>query len=332
MTNVFVGFLAMLAILGVIMCLFFNNKIPNIDFFSRHHTDVIKGIAIIMIVVAHIGNFSGVRYFTPLGGIGVALFLICSGFGLYKSYGKNGLDGFFKKRLSKILIPYWFAVVFYYMISPSEFSVFNFIKNVLLINVNSYWWFIQFILILYIVFYLVFRFVPDNMRMVTLWILSFIFFLSVRQYLWSEQAFSFAIGVSLAKYNKGLTFHKAWAIGGTAIIIGMLSLLAKQIPMIRESNYLIFNTNQVILCIGIAVAIIYLAYPTLRFIRIFSIAGLASYEIYLVHTLFIFIIVKGFTLTNIIEYIVVCTLVVLVFYYTSKVLSKSKGKLLLDSH
>ena len=40
------------------------------------------------------GNMS--RIFTPLGGIGVAMFLILSGYGLNESFKKNGLDGFWK--------------------------------------------------------------------------------------------------------------------------------------------------------------------------------------------------------------------------------------------
>ena len=61
----------------------------EMSFCSKEHFQVIKGIAILMIMVAHAGNNSGVTWFTPLGGIGVALFLFCSGYGIYYSLMKN---------------------------------------------------------------------------------------------------------------------------------------------------------------------------------------------------------------------------------------------------
>lgn len=61
---------------------------------SREQTDVIKGIAIACVIIAHLGC-QLTRLTTPLGGIGVALFLIVSGYGLSLSYekGKRSGDG-----------------------------------------------------------------------------------------------------------------------------------------------------------------------------------------------------------------------------------------------
>lgn len=43
---------------------------------SRHYTSVMKGVAILCIVLCHyMGRYgNGIRWFTPLGGIGVAIF------------------------------------------------------------------------------------------------------------------------------------------------------------------------------------------------------------------------------------------------------------------
>lgn len=293
---------------------------------SKIHTDVMKGIAILIIVIAHVGNFSGVRYFTPLGGIGVALFLICSGYGLYKSYEENGLEGFFQKRLSRVLLPYWIAVVIFYMIHPSELNVVDFVSNVLLISIPvSYWWFIQYILILYIAFYAVYRFMPEDKRLLSLGVLSILFFLLVSKALWGQQSFSFIIGIGLAKNIKNdLTTRKAFIVGGSALVMGILCLLIKQIPVIRNSNYHVLSMNQIILNLGIAIGIMCLTYPLLRLaiIKIFSVVGLASYEIYLVHTLVIFIVIDNFSIVNIATYIVVCSFIVCLFYYTNKTVFK----------
>lgn len=68
-------------------------------------TNLIKAIAIILVLVCHFGNLY-TRITTPFGGIGVALFLFCSGYGLTKSAEKKGLNGFWKKRFINIWIPY----------------------------------------------------------------------------------------------------------------------------------------------------------------------------------------------------------------------------------
>ena len=56
----------------------------------------IKGMAILIIIMGHLGNIFGVRVFNPLGSCGVAIFLFCSGYGLQKSYYKKNLKE--KKR------------------------------------------------------------------------------------------------------------------------------------------------------------------------------------------------------------------------------------------
>lgn len=61
----------------------------NIKFCDKKHFIILKGIAIVAIVICHVGNLSGKTWFTPLGGIGVAIFLFCSAYGLTLS-AKNG--------------------------------------------------------------------------------------------------------------------------------------------------------------------------------------------------------------------------------------------------
>ena len=61
------------------------------DFLSRDNTMVYKGVAITSVILCHfMGTFGSgnVTLFTPLGGIGVAIFLILSGFGLNESWNK----------------------------------------------------------------------------------------------------------------------------------------------------------------------------------------------------------------------------------------------------
>ena len=73
---------------------------------SRDLTVMVKGFAISIIIYGHCGNYFGIRYLTPLGGIGVALFLLLSGYGINESWIINGRKGYWKKRLLTFFMPY----------------------------------------------------------------------------------------------------------------------------------------------------------------------------------------------------------------------------------
>ena len=76
-------------------------------FMGREFTEILKGIAIIFVFLNHVGNVNNVRFVAPLGGIGVALFLICSGYGLNDS-AKKGFSSrkYWFKRLLAFFAPY----------------------------------------------------------------------------------------------------------------------------------------------------------------------------------------------------------------------------------
>lgn len=60
-------------------------------YMSKDHTTIAKGLAMFCVMLCHyMGHFGGgVTYFTPLGGTGVAAFLILSGYGLNESWKKR---------------------------------------------------------------------------------------------------------------------------------------------------------------------------------------------------------------------------------------------------
>lgn len=60
------------------MCLEMKRKpiIKDISFMDRYYTEVIKGIAILFVVLSHVGNANRTRLFAPGGGVGVASVLL----------------------------------------------------------------------------------------------------------------------------------------------------------------------------------------------------------------------------------------------------------------
>lgn len=87
------------------------------SFLCRQVTDELRGLAILLVVVGHLGFHTLEArqqiYFPVLGQYGVSIFFLLSGFGLTRSYVNRPLllTDFFIRRLSKIMIPYWIATV-----------------------------------------------------------------------------------------------------------------------------------------------------------------------------------------------------------------------------
>lgn len=123
---------------------------------SKDVTNIIKGIAILMIVLGHAGNrIPGARVLTPLGAVGVGLFLICSGYGLEKSYLKNGLSKYWTKKLYGIYMP-WVLIELIGLFFHPQVSSLDFIFDLTLVHpLHPFGWYMQFLLIWYVAFYVV---------------------------------------------------------------------------------------------------------------------------------------------------------------------------------
>lgn len=83
----------------------------NEDSFKISFQDakMIKTIAIVLVITGHLGITKIGMW--DSGTLGVALFLILSGYGLHESYRKNGLKDFWRKRLSKVYMPYIIVMI-----------------------------------------------------------------------------------------------------------------------------------------------------------------------------------------------------------------------------
>lgn len=140
----------------------FVRKPEKFQWMDRNYTTAIKGFSILTVVWAHSDARLGVGGIQFIAGIGVALFLMCSGYGLEISYEKNGLKGFWKKRLLGVCLSFW-VVDLVGLLITGTFSVkiylldFSFLKSA-----TGYGWFMSYIVICYLVFYTVKRFLSDR--------------------------------------------------------------------------------------------------------------------------------------------------------------------------
>lgn len=262
-----------------------NMKITTISNFlwDKENTTAIKGFAIICVILSHVANFWGVSWFTPLGGIGVSMFLIMSGYGLTLSYKKNGLTDFWQKRVVSAYIPYAITCLF----APLLGATFKQVgMSILLIKpFSAYWWFMQYLFIWYTLFGVVNALrISGKMKMRLFVMVAVICFVVCRTPLRGEQAFSFVIGVLLATY--GVKWKK-YMVGILAMLIGVFALAIKQIPMVRNADITyLWNFIQLLNKVGISIGVIFIMVYARRLVksRLMQFIGNISFELYLVHS------------------------------------------------
>ena len=138
----------------------------DVDYLSNKSTKSLKGLLALLIIFHHISqkittdeNFSNFEY---MGRYIVALFFFLSGYGLYFQYSNNAtyMENFLKKRLVRIFIPFFVFIVIYVIYRATLGEVVNvdfflsFWKEHSNIIYNG--WFINSIIVLYVIFYVSF--------------------------------------------------------------------------------------------------------------------------------------------------------------------------------
>lgn len=138
----------------------------DVDYLSNKSTKSLKGLLALFIIFHHISqkittgeNFSNFEY---MGRYIVSLFFFLSGYGLYFQYSNNStyMENFLKKRLVRIFIPFFIFIVIYVIYRATLGEVINvdfflsFWKDHSNIIYNG--WFINSIIVLYVIFYVSF--------------------------------------------------------------------------------------------------------------------------------------------------------------------------------
>lgn len=161
-------------ILGIALILSIRrDKLRN--FFPISTTEELKGLAILAVVLSHIGYFlvSDHRFLFPfsiISGVAVDLFLLLSGFGLTVSNLKKGtnLIKFYLKRLPRLFIPFWIILIVFFTLDflflKNNYSWQYILRSFLGIftradiyqDINSPLWYFTLILFYYLIYPIVF--------------------------------------------------------------------------------------------------------------------------------------------------------------------------------
>lgn len=201
-------YFAVLAFFIIIFYLLGFIKSPKkFQWMDKNYTMAVKGLAILMVAWAHSGAMLSIDGIQFIGGIGVALFLMCSGYGLEISYQKNGLKGFWKKRLLAVCIPFW-VIELIGLLVTGMFSVKTYLFDFIFIKpATSYGWFMGYIIFCYLIFYIVNKIVLDSERKFFVLLGIFIIWFCIESlffanpnmpFLRARQMISFPSGILLA--------------------------------------------------------------------------------------------------------------------------------------
>ena len=305
---------------------------------NRNYTTAIKGFSILTVVWAHSGarlSIGGIQF---IAGIGVALFLMCSGYGLEISYEKNGLEGFWKKRLLGVCLPFW-TVELVGALATGRFSIKTYLLDFCFLKpATSYGWFMGYIVICYLIFYAVKRLIKDGRTQTlvlfgafTIWfVLDSAFFANPNMpFLRARQMLSFPAGVLLAvnkdKIEQTLTKTKNILILGGGGTMCLLFMAITQLNVVKSLPYIVSNAMALLTCLPIAIGIMAFgkSFGGLFENKMLATTGMISYEIYLVHAFTLGMIIPS--VISVIAFVVVTvTLACIVYRIIEKV--KNGGK------
>lgn len=321
-------FVLLTGLIFVCYLLGFIKKPEKYQWMDRNYTTAIKGFSILTVVWAHSGAMLSVGGIQFIAGIGVALFLMCSGYGLEISYEKNGLKGFWRKRLLGVCLPFW-IVELVGLLATGAFSIKTYLLDFCFLKpATGYGWFMGYIVICYLIFYTVKKLVKDSRTQTivlfgvfAIWfVLESIFFANPDMpFLRVRQMLSFPAGVLLAmnkdKIEQTLTKTKSILIltGGTMCLLFMA---ITQVNVVKSLPYIVSNAMALLTCLPIAIGIMAFekSFSGIFENKMLAVTGMISYEIYLVHTFTLGMIQPS--VVSVIAFLVVTVTLAYATYFT----------------
>lgn len=260
---------------------------------SKVDSTQLRGMAIILVLGGHLISAkviplaSELRYFASFS---VSVFLMLSGYGLVKSYLKSGLDKFFIKRFSSVVLPFIITTIILYAFSYYEkHNLLTLLKTITFtqfdIIMDGTMWYVYYIVFIYLLFFLVFS-IPIHIvgKVILLFVLSvyvFLFFSDINlqriSFQFSLHSFSFAIGSLLAIVNL------KWHIRIVLLVITLIGFFYSYSLLI--SKYSLFSYMMSAILFGVGSFLLFSL--SLFSIKILSFIGAISYEIYLLEGFFL---------------------------------------------
>lgn len=248
----------------------------------------LKGIAILCVLMCHIGLQYGIRYFGILGSVGVSIFLILSGYGINESYKKNqSPDGYWLRKFNTLYPGYIIVQILMFIVPVIDMSVKQLIKNIFFVDSNQYYiWYIYEIVFCYASYYIIYFNKKIDSKFLALLIVMVMHFFAL-DFLYSIQSVAFICGVACSEYKSTNEYNFKYLLF-FCFFAGTLFISLRQINMIRQLGFLYQQLMVLIINTSYAyfVILFYKKYRSLIYPKIIiglGFLGTMSYEIYLTH-------------------------------------------------
>lgn len=281
---------AILAVLGAITLVGCTKANKN-DFFDINNTTVMRGVFSIIILLVHIPQAYSNRIQDMVGSfayIGVTFFFMTSAYGLTLNVLKNNgsIKHFWGKRLYKLFLPMFLINIVFFVVTFIDSKQLDFSK---LISING--WVAQLILF-YLAFYLVFRFVKLSNTVKVILVSAFIVLFSLVAYFyaqhlpfsWAVEAFGFIYGLLLGLYREQVytAFSKNYVVKLSLLVV--LSLVCG-LAYLKYKEVFFFGgyLTRILLSVFLIMLLLAINYRISFSNKASLFLGSISYEIYLMH-------------------------------------------------
>lgn len=271
---------------------------------------LIRMVAMSFIIICHIFQTYG-NELAWWFNVGVQIFLIISGY-LYskKDYSKESPLNILKKQFKKILLPYYLflpiVIVLYSFLCPQYLSFTSIVKYILCCGVlegQGHFWFITYILFCYLItpyLYLIKSLTKDYSLIKTLFTYCFVVILFIiltiafHSYFNASYIVCYFIGYFIGdifirfkeKFNIIYYITLCFALLFCGLKIYLLYINPVSLNGVMLSIFNLFKLYSHLL-LGLAIFLTLLKLPNIKYNKVLSFSDKYSYEIYIVHSLFI---------------------------------------------
>ena len=288
-----------------------SNKVGG---WNRQSTTAIKGLCAIFVMFSHV--FQQVSW---AGFLAVGIFFAFSGYGLLYSWKTkaNYLNGFFRKRVVKIVIPFaaaYIIAIILHLILENRALDSDFVKDIVCLKFLPTAWYVVAIVAFYMAFYLIASLSKSEWKIllaiIIVWIVyCLICMIAKLNTFWYNSSFCFIIGILGAiidfgqfRIDKDKMRQKSWLFI-TGIVIILVAFTSRH--LITDAIYSAALT--------MLTAIFVMSFEIKS--ELLDRLGHISYEVYLVHPIVIYCVKRlkiGFWITAVL--IVVMSVIIASFW------------------
>ncbi len=314
-----------------ILCLLPFRGFKKQENFTLESTQYLKLILTLAILWHHMPGM-GIPILDRIAGLvgryGVSVFFFLSGYGLMKGLVTQGsqryLQGFFRKRYSKLFIPLLIAFCCYALFHYRDLSLGLLIHNFSVgSNFVSYAYFVEVLCILYLIFFFTFRFFSIRVGVAISWVASLLLMylyicLDYHGHWWIS-TLGFPMGISLALIKQPSKVTLANLTGVFFCLLACYKIgryYTIDTPEVARYNFALFMTP--LLCI-----FCFLVMPSIKTKLIAPCSWVVnnSYEIYLLQGLIIGLFARNYGVNDISMWAMFLTLILVA--YVARILART---------